>query len=323
MNIQHLASIMPVESSSSLFQSFLSEINPHDNLVLENTIKKLRPNSQNYEDSWGYVIQATRYGGFKWHDTRSGELIFFGRKSEKDSTLVVPIFFATPAYLNTVINTIQHRMNTFHTILKNVNPVDIEAFLPYGFRIYKKNEGWDNLARFDDQTYPQLLIALKQLQEAKGPKYENLRAALRKPTGITFRKYINNDKKDVLKIFSLKDKAYSKKNEQSNNPYLTSHAMYPTAKVDKFVTVNNNTNEIIGFTAASDISSTTTALVASGFKEKKVSIWSIYQTLMKKYQEGFLYATLGGCESEPTYKFKREKFRPIKEIEKTHLVYDP
>ena len=54
-----------------------------------------------------------------------------------------------------------------------------------------------------------------------------------------------------------------------------------------------------------------------------IGIWAMYQTLVKKYLEGFQIVSLGGSETENTFKFKLEKFPPVELLYKTHLVYDP
>ncbi len=303
--------------------SSVSQIIPADKKLLQETIQRIRPDSKNYEDSWGYIIQATRYNGFKWYDSQTGSLIFFGRKSDTDPTLVVPLFFAEPEYLRDVVDKVQGVLKAPQTTLKNVNPGDVEKFLPYGFRPYKENEGWCAEARFDDQTYPQLIIDLKKITEAKGRKYHKLRKALNKKPHVVCRKYRETDKDDVLEIFALKDGNTKDTPEKAKGMYFASHVMYPTADVNKFVFTDGITGEIIGFIATSDISSRTTAFIASLFRPDaiKVRTWCTYQIFVKKYHEGFELATLGGCETGNTYHFKRRTLQPVEELEKTHLVY--
>jgi hypothetical protein len=79
----------------------------------------------------------------------------------------------------------------------------------------------------------------------------------------------------------------------------------------------------LGFTATSDISSTTIVLVAALFLPhiRFESSWGVYNTLLEKYKQGFRFANLGGFETEGTYRFYRGTFRPIEELQRTHLVY--
>lgn len=299
----------------------IHKLSSDDKHLLQQAILRWRPNSKKYEDSWGYIIQATRHGGFTWFNPDTDELIFFGRKSETDLTLVVPNFFADPKSLIAIIKHAQNELgNSKTTILKNVNIKDIHSFVPYGFRPYQEHEYWSEEARFDDQTYPQLIINLKKLHEAIGSRYENLRASLRKTSHVALRDYVAQDRTTVLNIFALKDE----KRTAPQGMYISSHAMYPDSDTEKRIIFDTTTNEILGFTATSDISPTIFALVASGFHsdKKSISIWGIYQTLMEKMRQGYLFSTMGGCEFESTYRFKREKFRPVEEIIKTHLVYD-
>src|SRR5882757_2113380 len=107
MNTTDLSSVLQITKNNSHLLSYLSEIVKADKKLFYQILQQKRPNTKNYEDSWGYIIQATRYGGFKWYDAHSGSLIFFGRKSETDHTLVVPSVFAEPDYLAYVITRIQ------------------------------------------------------------------------------------------------------------------------------------------------------------------------------------------------------------------------
>ncbi len=88
-----------------------------------------------------------------------------------DSTIVVPSFFAELEYLRDAINKVQHALHTSKTVLKNVDPKKVKAFIPYGFRPYNKNEAWCSDARFDDQTFPQSIVDLKKVTEHKGKRY--------------------------------------------------------------------------------------------------------------------------------------------------------
>jgi hypothetical protein len=101
--------------------------------------------------------------------------------------------------------------------------------------------------------------------------------------------------------------------------------MYPAADLDKFIIASDATDEVIGFITLSAITSETIAPVASLFKPDAgvAHIWGVYQTLLAMYLKGYKQVNFGGCETEGTYLFKREKFRPVEELEKTHLVYDP
>jgi hypothetical protein len=312
------------EADASPFAS-LAEITPADKGLLRETVRIRRPQSKNYEDSWGYVIQATRYHGLKWHDQETGSLIFFGRRSETDPTLVVPSFFATPAELTAIVNHVQYKLNVPQTIIKNVSPEDVTSLRPYGFRPYQESEGWSAEARFDDQTYPQQIVDLQKLMEKRGNAYHHLRKALNKYPDVTIRTYQETDKDDVLAIFAAKDGSTRRTQERPKGMYFESHAMYPEADIDKFVTIDNGSGEIIGFSATSDISPLTTASVASLFRPDatKARIWCTYHILAKKYDEGFQLANLGGSEFEATYLFRRRTFRPAEELEKTHLVYAP
>lgn len=301
-----------------------SNIVKKDKKLLQEAVEKFRLKSKNYEDSWGYIIQSTRYGGFKWYDEFTGMLIFFGRKSYSDPTLIIPAFFSSHKHLMTIVERMENNLGVSKTILKNVDSKDIPQLKKYGFREYFDSENWDKKARFDDQTYPQVIIDLEKMIEAKGKNYQNLRTVLNKKNRFKIRKYSKRDRKSVSQIFYLKDKVSRDKFSGSlESGYFETHEMYLNADLEKFV-ITKNSGEVIGFTAVSNISSETFGLVAGLFipDEKHAAIWGLYQTMLLKYNEGLKYANLGGSEFENTYRFKREKFMPTQELKKTHLVYD-
>jgi hypothetical protein len=305
--------------SASQIASF-SRITRDDKKLLQAAVRKFRPESTNYEDSWGYIIQATRNKGFKWYDPANGYLIFFGRKSENDQTLIVPNYFADSDSLVRILNQINLIEKPPQVILKNIHTDEVANYNSYNFYPYHDNQYWSDEARFDDQTYPQLIVDLKRTYTAQGKSFRKLRSILNKKPHLSIRPYRNSDKNAVLNLLTLKDSSSQK---HTNRVYYTSHKMYPTADLGKRVIINELTGELIGFTATSDITSQTTTLVAAIFKTgvKVASIWGIYQTLAIKYHEGFEKINLGGYETIGSYNFMREKFRPVEQIERIHLIY--
>ena len=312
-------------STQNQYKKYISSINTSDEGLLKKIRALTRPSSKYYEDSWGYIIQSTRHNGFKWFDPVTHSLIFFGRKSKTDKTVVIPAYFASTVNLIRIIQTIQKGLGVSKVILKNVNMDDVASLKSFGFREYKKNESWSKDARFDDQTFPQQIVDIALVKEMKGKKFRHLRKELRRNSHLSIRAYRKNDEEHVLRIFALKDGTMSKtKDEKEAGMYYESHIMYPMAHVNKFVIVDRNTNEIIGFTAFSTISENHAALFCSLFipGRKLVAIWGIYHTLCKMLDKGIKTVNFGGCEALGSYAFVHHRFQPVAEIRKTHLIYE-
>jgi hypothetical protein len=318
INVQH-------RHNKHITRSYLSLIEPADETLLHEVISRKRPHSKNYEDSWGYIIQATRYNGCKWYHPATDSLIFFGRKSLTDHTLVIVTFFAKPQYLANVIKIVQNELRAPRTIIKNVPSELINEFLVLGFRTYNEYEGWFEESRFDDQTYPQQIIDLAKVIGKKGKVYKRLRNALNKKPPLTLRPYTASDKGALVKILQSKDQLSSMSYKKNRGAYLISHEMYLNAPVDKYTVTKTSTGKILGFTATSPISSQDTALVAAIFSPgcSIESIWGVYQTACLQYNKGYKRINLGGSETEGTYNFMRRTFRPVKKLQRTHLIYNP
>lgn len=142
--MQKLPSVLQAITNSGHHFPYISEISAADKVLLNNAVQQVRPESKYYEDSWGYIIQATRYGQCKWYDPITDSLIFFGRKTTSPE-LVVSVFFASPEYLKSVLKKLLQALNIHQAILKNANPENISDFLPYGFRQYRAEECWSTL----------------------------------------------------------------------------------------------------------------------------------------------------------------------------------
>lgn len=307
------------------FFSHISPITTDDKDLILRTVLKKRPNSRFYEDSWGYVIQAARYGGFKWYDRETNSLIYFGRKTRTDKSLVIPTFIAEPKYLCTVVDSVMKALKSPKVILKNINVDDIEIYKKCHFREYTEEETWNEFAKYDDQTFPQSIVDLKKVVELEGKGYHHLRKILRKDPKSTFRKYEDSDLEGVLEIFAARDGRKLKSSGIEKGMYYSSHVMYPYADIDKYVIVDNKTEKIQGFTSVSEITHKSAAFVALLFApEVRISsIWGIYQTLIATYNKGYETINFGGSESLGTDIFVRRNFQPIQQIKKTHLIYDP
>lgn len=301
-----------LSSSIDLSENYISKLNEQDKNLLEEMVRDIRPASKAYEDSWGYIIQATRYNGFKLWDFDSKTLIFFSRKPEDEKTLVVPNFFAKPDSLIKVFPKVIALKHCNKIVLKNIDSRNVERFLRLGFRQYAQNENWDKFTKYDDQTYPQPIVNITQAIKMMGNKYRNLRNQVRRNGIYQLRSFNDSDLQEVLTILKRKEKG----------KYFDSHVMYPTADLEKFVVTFNNVIE--GFIAVSSISSATFALNASIIlsKHRGVGVWASYQVFLKKKLEGFKYVNLGGSENPGTYTFKEWNYKPSTYLNRTHLVYE-
>jgi hypothetical protein len=303
----------------------ISPITSKDKELLMQTLQKARSESMNYEDSWGYVIQAARYNGFKWYDEETNSLIFFGKKTRTDKSLVVPTFIAEPQYLCDVVGVVQKALKSPRIILKNVTVEDVDKYKSCHFREYKEHENWNDFAKYDDQTFPQSIVDLKKVVELQGKGYHHLRKTLRKDPEAVFRKYRESDLESVLEVFAIRDGKTLKSPGLDKGMYYASHVMYPYADMEKYVIIDKKTEKVLGFTATSAITSKTAAFVTLLFlPEVKVgSVWGIHQTLIATYKLGYETINFGGSESLGTDVFVKRNFQPVAQIKKTHLIYDP
>ena len=301
----------------------IDQIFPEDRLLLSRAAAIYHPQSLFYEDSWGYVMQATRYQGFKYYNADSDLLIFGGYKSPQDRTISVPVFFGDHRDVVKVLNTISQERNC-RIILKNVSPSDVDSLCRYGLRKYTDGESWSPEAIYDDQTYPQVIVDLNELIPCHGRAYHKLTNLLNRVNlsgGYEMLPYSSTHKSEVINLIEEKDHQCS----CNSNPYWEAHKMYLEDVEDSNRYVITEDGYVKGFIVTSSISSTATALCAALFRcgSKKDSAWGMYHVLVQEFQNGFKYANLGGSETVGVFEFKRQTFKPSMLIERTHLVWEP
>lgn len=304
-----------------------SRIAPTDRVSLRDLIHQHRPNTTFYEDSWGYIIQATRHGGFKLSQSRGDFVAFFAYKSRERDTLVVPSFFGSAAQLAQAARLACAKYG-LPVVLKNIAPCNAPSFRAYGFRGYENGEMWSPEAPFDDQTFPQVLVELGGLVHCQGGNYRKLRNVLNRQPCFELHPYLDTHREAVIELLRRKDRTAR---AGSGGLYVQSHEVYLDGAahgLDRYVVVGND--RVRGFLAMSAITGDTVALCAAifeeGFKEtegiKELTPWGIYMALSEKHREGYRFANLGGSESCGTFEFKRQTFNPSMLIHRTHLVWD-
>jgi hypothetical protein len=296
----------------------LRSLRSSDRVLLRYAIARSAPDSLAYEHSWGYVIQAARDRGMIFYDDSDGSLVVFANKPGHPDTLVVPTFLAEPGRLRHVVRQVQMSTGAARTVVKNVDPAEVDHMESLGFRRYRADEAWSATARFDDQTHPQPVVDLADLVARRGRAYRPLRRALAigHAQGYRVRSYRKADKPGVLAIFAARDA------EEPDNRFRVAHEMYLTHELERIVVEHKG--HLVGFAATSAISESSAALCAGLFVRgcRALAAWSQYQVMAELHGSGFEMANLGGSEGSGTAQFKKLHFRPRMMIWRIHLVYE-
>jgi hypothetical protein len=287
-----------------------------DEALFRSLVRSFRsPDNMNFEDSWAYILQATRVCPAKFH---SGDFFAALTLKQDRSAIVIPNYFSPSFRLVGEFASFLARTLRLPVILKNVGTEDAPALTAIGFKPYGKDERWDESSKYDDQTFPQAVIDLGRVVSARGRSYEDLRCELHKCPPLSFRHYrIEYDYGVVEEMLLYRDRcmrgvAYDAEIhflEMESGPNMIALVFFLEKK-------------LVGFSLSDRISGSCIAFnsMIRDYSIRGLFTRLAYETAKVAKERGYRFGNLQGAETEGLHGWKR-KFRPCREIHKTHLVY--
>lgn len=283
-----------------LFREFVARFRASDNL--------------NFEDSWAYIVQATRE--CPWKYLADDSLIIFTLKPDR-TALVIPNYFVRSLdALKHIIDSLG-KIFSLPIILKNVGCDEFPGLRSIGFRRYAETEAWDKRTKYDDQTFPQTVIEIEPTIAMRGRRFEDLRREMRNSSGIRSRLY---ERKEDLPFVErlLHDKAI----RLGSGVYSAEMPFLDMETTDgRYSTVHFIGERLVGFSLDDAISRD---CIAHNAVIRDYSVRSLFTAISmasaeNAHEKGFRYMNMQGAETEGLHRWKM-KFKPVAYIEKTHLV---
>ncbi len=290
----------------------LTKLTFEDEKTFRSFVGRFRPTSDRFEDSWAYILQATR----KWPKKYlNGENLVLLSKKE-DGTCVIPHYFCSDEVLVGLVRDLGQK-----AILKNVSPKDVERLKHLGFEEYGEGERWSHGCLYDNQTFPQQILNLDKLLSLRGKEYSRLRGELngsrRKVKTIERRSYNPARDKDAVRDIILSQ-------EERNPGTLDSHEMYLELERSSFLVPSVFTvgGKIIGYTLVDHISDTCAAFNALVYDTNisQLSSRLTFESARMLVDMGYRLFNLQGSETAGVDRWKR-KFNPINSNYRKHLIF--
>ena len=297
------------------------------------------PSSLDYGNSWCYIVQSVFFGGYKYYDDKN--LVSITTKTPGNFPIVITKYLGDNSIAKTA-EIADKYVQAYNqpVIIKNLDKDEFDKFVAYGFRDYAEYDAWHKGFRYDDDTYPQLVVFLQDLIQLKGRKYKQLRyrvdrfkrennhavtnylpqrdlqsslQVLKSWTYWLFDRYSKEIESNPLLLHSVSlHKKFLQNLPQGTNgkDYFTS-LVYVNKNPAAFALAHKISNECVG--------------VYSNFSKADITglaEFLVYSVLSKAYEAGYKYANLGGSEFKSLHDFKM-KFKPIKKLQKLHAVLYP
>ena len=308
----------------------LKDLEDDDFIILRELVRRIHTSPPfDFEYCEGYLLQATRNFPKVLY---SGENIVFVTKKQNtgDSSYVivfsegfdrVDALVQASAYL--------YRKSNLPVILKNVDTALMKQLKKLtGFREYKESEGWGEYAKYDDNTFPQIIIHNRSLLNFEGPTYKNLREKLNwfdRRYVLEVVRYSEEHADAFDDLLERWARQMQEMHHVAKEEFLESH--YPFREVKnyyyQYLLRDRRSEKWVGYLCGSACSES-----VFGFNAliNDFGIQELYRKMMYKMIEistrlGFSYTNLQGSETMKQYQTK-EWFAPDRLIHKTHLLYE-
>jgi DNA-binding Lrp family transcriptional regulator len=162
-------------SISKIGELTIKQIEDEDLFFFREIFRRYYTTKKDFEFCNGYIMQATR--NLPMVAYLDSDIIFFSKKGkDKDSNYVIVTGIG-----NNLTNSLSYLSKYLYKkskkpiIIKNVSEEMGNELNKIGFRDYRRDEFWDTRAKYDDNTFPQIIIRNKDLLNMKGSEYKKLR----------------------------------------------------------------------------------------------------------------------------------------------------
>lgn len=305
------------------------KIEDEDFFTLKEIVRRSEDDVMDFEYCPGYLLQACRnlprvaYVG--------DNIAFYTKKSKAKNAPYVVVLVAGMNRRTALTKLCQnlYTKSKQPVIIKNIGKEEETPLLQEKyFRRYKTDEFWDDYARYDDNTYPQVVIRNKSLLEMKGKMYKNLREKLswfQKRYSLEIAPYQETDKKVFHTLLRQWARNMSQTHGLDEKELFASHTMYGETKdfYYQYLVYEKAQKKYVGYISLSAISQNVCGYNAliHDFTVKELYKMMMYKGAEIANRLGFEYTNIQGSENNNQFVTK-SWFVPERLQEKVHLVYD-
>lgn len=290
--------------------------------------------SEDFSNSWFYTMQSTIFGAYKYYDEKT--LISFTTKTPNETPFAITDYLGENALEKAFeLGKKLKEISGKQVIFKNLTKAQAEKLKKLGCEDYRKGDYWNKFYKYDDDTFPETIIDLKELVSLKGNDLKRLRYRVNSFYKNDYR--VENYSSEYSEVAIGIIEKWLKLIEQRFEEYLKEDKIIlHSAEIHKKFLELINTGEANDSLAKIIFLNKKPVALAIGYKisDKTFGLYTnvavddtikglsetiIYELLKTAYEKGYSYANLGGSEFKSLLNYK-DKFKPLKYLQKTHFV---
>ena len=307
----------------------IRRIKNEDYLNFRGIIRRFHPESKHFEFCNGYITQAIRNHP-QVYSPNKDTIVFFTKKSAGNRTPYVIVCSAGKNRLNAIkeLALILYNKSKQKVIIKNVDKelAKLEKFK--GFRKYKEGESWDNISKYDDNTFPQLIIEINKDIDLEGTPFKRLREELHlfdRRFNIELIKYKEQHKKIFAELLNKWASQMSERMGLDKKEVIKATQMFGFLRDDffQYLVYEKRTKRYVGFVSLSTISELCLGYNAliNDFNYEGLYRKLMYEGVKIAARLGFKFLNLQGSEIKEQFDSKL-KLRPDIKLERKQLIYE-
>jgi hypothetical protein len=216
-------------------------------------------------------------------------------------------------------------------IFKNLAHQQFTELKMLGCTDYKEGDFWNRHYKYDDDTFPEAVIDLKSLVSLKGKGFKTVRYRIRHFYSHNNYTVSNSAKEGALVVRNWLGMIKERYQDYLKEDPMILHSAEIHAKFAEMMNSGNSEECLAKIIHVNGIPKA--LAIACRILDACIGLYTnvttdntkglseaiVFEILKEAFEQGYLYANLGGSEFESLLKYK-EKFKPVKYIQKTHAV---
>jgi hypothetical protein len=281
-------------------------------------------------DSWVYYAAACRRLWLAFYDKHSFIPITIRERGSAPFVIVKPVGEDVVTKVAVLAKQLL-RISGAKVIVKNISAAQRTELSLHGLTDYRRGDGWNALSRYDDQTYPEVSVTLRDVVALVGDTYAHLRHDLSRGVidRISLEPYSSavHAEEALGLVRRWRASFLARYPNESADELMTFYSVFfrdherLRFRRDYIAWLCRVRDQVVGFVYGVAKNGGIVDMYANpcAAEENCTSEAVLFSVLRKLWELGFTIANLGGSETAGLHEFKL-KFGPSQTIHRHHAI---
>ena len=268
----------------------------------------------------GYIVQSTRASIESCFDEEN--IVILTRKGD------IPVITTwTGKQPITLIGRLVSNFPGKRIVIKNVDEKIKGSLSILGFKDYGEYDSWDAASKYDDNSYPELVLNTEKLVSLEGSEFQSLREDLNRfnrEYNISVEEFSNFDFSLIQELFTTWISSMSDRNGWAERQLVDSTKVLFTNQygIKNYIIKDELNGRVIGWMNFSECSK---KCLGFNVLVNDFEYYNLYRIMILKacgiaQELGYEYLNIQGSEDEGQY-ISKLRMKPEVQLKKVHMVH--